>query len=37
VTLTDAGAFLYPLVVGGDHFFEICVREQAGWDIRAYG
>ena len=37
VTLADAGAFGDPLVVGGDHFFEVCVGEQAGWNIGAYG
>jgi len=37
VTLTDAGALGDPLVVGGDHLFEVCVGEQAGWDVGAYG
>jgi hypothetical protein len=37
VTLTDAGAIGDPLVVGGDHLFEVSVGEQAGWDEGAYG
>ncbi len=37
VTLTDAGALGDPLIVGGDHLFEVCVGEQAGRDVGAYG
>ena len=37
VTLADAGALDDPLVVGGDHFFEVGVGEQAGRDVGAYG
>ena len=37
MTLTDARTFLNPLIIGGHHFFEVCVGQQAGWDVGAYG
>jgi hypothetical protein len=33
VALADAGALGDPLVVGGDHFFKVCVGEEAGWNV----
>ena len=36
VALANAGALGNPLVVGGDHFFEVCVGEQAGWNEGSY-
>jgi hypothetical protein len=37
VALADAGALDDPIVVGGDHFLEVGVGEEAGWDEGAYG
>ena len=37
VALADAGALGDPLVVGGDHGFEVGVGQQARWNISPYG
>ncbi len=37
VTLADAGALDDPLVVGVDHFFEVCIGEDTGWNVGADG
>jgi hypothetical protein len=37
VPLANPGAFLYPLVVGRDHLFQIVVRQQLGRNVNPYG
>ena len=37
VALLDAGPVNDPLIVSVHHLFQVCVGQQAGWNIGPYG